>query len=68
MEGWKTKVGGYLAIAAGVLGYAVTFFGYPGVTLDVSMALVAAGFTALGLGHKFDKIKQVLQSRETKPS
>jgi len=62
MEGWKTKVGGGLAITAGVLGYAVTFFGYPGLTWDVAMGLVSAGFVALGLGHKFDKIKAVLEA------
>jgi len=67
VEGWKTKIGGGLAIAAGVLGYGVTFFGYPGLTWDVAMGMVSAGFIALGLGHKFDKIKAVLQAG-TKPS
>ena len=62
MEGWKTKLGGGLAIAAGVLGYAVTLFGYPGLTWDVAMGMVSAGFIALGLGHKFDKIKAVLEA------
>ena len=67
MEGWKTKVGGGLAIAAGVVGYAVTFFGYSGLTWDVAMGMVSAGFIALGLGHKFDKIKAVLQAPAPKP-
>ncbi len=62
MEGWKTKIGAGLAIAAGVFGYAVSFFGYQGLTWDVALALIAAGFSALGLGHKFDKIKQSLES------
>ena len=68
MQGWKTKVGGGLAIAAGVLGYGVTFFGYAGLTWDVAMGMVSAGFIALGLGHKFDKIKAVLQATGSKPS
>jgi len=62
MQGWKTKLGGGLAIVAGVLGYGVTFFGYSGLTWDVAMGMVSAGFIALGLGHKFDKIKEVLAS------
>ena len=67
MESWKTKVGGGLAITAGVLGYAITFFGYQGLTWDVAMGLVSAGFIAVGLGHKLDKIKAVLQAG-SKPS
>ena len=61
MEGWKTATGGVLAILTGVLGYAVTFFGYQGLSLDVALGLISAGFVALGLGHKFDKIKGVLE-------
>ena len=64
MQGWKTKLGGALAIAAGVLGYGVTFFGYSGLTWDVAMGMVSGGFIALGLGHKFDKIKDVLASTQ----
>ena len=60
MEGWKTSTGGVLAIVTGVVGYAITFFGYQGLSLDVALGLISAGFVALGLGHKFDKIKEVL--------
>ena len=49
MEGWKTKVGWGLAIAAGVFGFAITFFGYQGLTWDQAIVLIAGGFTALGL-------------------
>jgi hypothetical protein len=66
MEGWKTKLGGGLAIAAGVFGFAITFFGYQGLTWDVAFALIAAGFTAIGLGHKFDKVKQALEALKQK--
>ena len=62
MQGWKTKLGGGLAILSGVAGYGVTFFGYQGLTWDVAMGLVSAGFIALGLGHKFDKLKAVLEA------
>lgn len=62
MEGWKTKIGGGLAIVVGALGYLITFFGYQGLSWDVAMGMISAGFVALGLGHKFDKIKQVLDS------
>ena len=62
MGGWKTKLGAGLAIATGVLGYAITFFGYQGLSLDVALGMISAGFVALGLGHKFDKIKGVLEA------
>jgi len=62
MEGWKTKLGGGLAIAAGVFGFAVSFFGYQGLSWDVAIGLIAAGFTAIGLGHKFDKVKQAVEA------
>ncbi|HAM41472.1 MAG TPA: hypothetical protein DCP69_09080 [Candidatus Omnitrophica bacterium] len=60
MEHWKTKLGGGLAIAAGVLGYVVTFFGYSGLGWDAAMALISGGIVAIGLGDKFDKIKAIL--------
>ena len=61
MSGWKTKIGGVLAILTGAVGYAITFFGYQGLSLDVALGLISAGFVALGLGHKFDKVKAVLE-------
>jgi len=62
LEGWKTKVGGGLLIATGVLGFAGTVLGFSGLTWEVAFGLIAAGFSVLGLGHKFDKIKAVLDS------
>jgi len=41
LEGWKTKLGGGLAIAVGVLGYLVTFFGYQGLAWDTAMGMVS---------------------------
>ena len=61
MAGWKTKVGACLAIAAGILGYGVTFFGYQGVSWDVASGLISGGFVALGLGHKADRLLAALK-------
>jgi len=60
MEGWKTKVGGGLLIAGGVTGYGAALLGFPGLSWDVALGMISAGFVAIGLGHKFDKIKAVL--------
>lgn len=62
MEGWKTKVGGGLAIAVGVCGYALTLLGMGGLDATTALGFVGAGFTALGLGHKFDKVRQALEA------
>ena len=65
MEGWKTRVGGILLIVAGALGVGATLFGFPGLSIEAGLAMVGAGFAALGLGHKFDRIKAVLQETGT---
>lgn len=63
MEGWKTKVGGGLAIAFGAIGYVINWFGYPGLSWEAALPMISGGFVALGLGHKFDKIKAVLEKK-----
>lgn len=60
--GWKTKVGGGLAIVVGLGGYALWFLGYQGLSGDVALGFAAAGFVALGLGHKFEKVKAAIES------
>jgi len=60
MEGWKTKVGGGLLIATGVLGFGATLLGFQGLTMEAALTSIGLGFAALGIGHKFDKIKAVL--------
>ncbi len=61
MEGWKTKVGGALLIAGGIGGFGATLLGFPGLSWDVALGMISAGFVAVGLGHKFDKVKQALE-------
>lgn len=63
MEGWKTKLGGVgtilsgLAILAGVLsGDSVNIN-----QLAEAALVVFAGLGAIGLGHKLDKVKGVLE-------
>jgi len=60
--GWKTKAGGGLAIVVGLGGYVLGFLGYQGLTGDVALGFIAGGFIALGLGHKFEKIKAAVES------
>lgn len=60
--GWKTKVGGGLAIFVGVAGYALGFLGFEGLSGEVALGFIAGGFTAIGLGHKFEKLKAAIAS------
>lgn len=63
MEGWKTKVGGGVLIASGVLGFVATLLGFEGLAWDAALGMIGAGFGVLGLGHKFDKVKQSVESK-----
>jgi len=61
MEGWKTKVGAVLLILTGMAGFAAQLLGYEGLSMETALAMIGAGFAAAGLGHKFDKVKGVLE-------
>lgn len=61
MEGWKSKVSGILLIVGGIAGFAATLLGVEGLSWEVALAMIGGGFGVLGLGHKFDKIKGVLE-------
>lgn len=50
MKGWKTLVGGALAIVCGM--YLIVFTEH----IEFGMGLVTAGLMGMGIGHKLDKM------------
>jgi hypothetical protein len=57
MGGWKTWLGGLVAVAVGLAGLAYGF-----LSNEISIMLLSAGFGAMGvigigLGHKLEKAK-----------
>lgn len=64
LDGHKTQIGGVGSILLGVLG--IIGIMLPDVkvvdySLEFSLGLIAAGFTALGLGGKLEKVKHVFE-------
>ena len=63
MEGWKTKLGGIGGILSGLAIIAAAFtaqtFDYQ--TIITGLLAISGGFAAIGLGHKADKVKAVLE-------
>lgn len=64
LDGHKTQIGGVGSILLGILGIIGIMF--PDVkvvdyNLEFSLGLIAAGFTALGLGGKIEKVKNVVE-------
>jgi len=57
MSGWKTWTGGLALIASGA---AMVLAAVSGDTIDTAalmqgLAMIGAGFTAIGIGHKVEK-------------
>jgi len=64
LDGYKTKIGGVGLILVGITGILGKVFpdqGLPETELDTSLGAIAAGVAALGLGHKVEKAKAVIQ-------
>ena len=62
MEGWKTKAGGIGVILTG-LGLIVTAIAATPFSLEMlilGVGTASGGLTAMGIGHKSDKLKAVL--------
>ena len=56
MTGWKTKLGGLALILSGLgLGLVGISEGFDMDKLVQAGAMIGAGFTALGIGHKIEK-------------
>ncbi len=63
LDGYKTKIGGIVSILMGILGIIGVI--WPDLTTvhlstETSLGFIAAGFTALGLGGKLEKVKTIL--------
>lgn len=64
-DGYKTKVGGVgliLTGLVGLLGHLYPDQGLPQMELESVFATVSAGFVALGLGGKAEKLKAALEA------
>ena len=65
MSGWKTKVGGIGFILVGVLGLVRIAFPdlnqLPDADIGTALGEIAAGFAALGIGHKADKLTDAVK-------
>lgn len=67
LDGYKTKIGGVGLILVGVTGIISQIFpdqGLPVVDLETAIGSMAAGLAALGIGHKVEKAKAVIESQE----
>jgi hypothetical protein len=68
LDGYKTKIGGIVSILTGILGIIGNI--WPDLTTvqlstETSLGFIAAGFTALGLGGKLEKVKGILENGNT---
>ena len=66
LDGYKTKIGGIGLIMAGVIGIIAEMFpdqGLPRPGLEVSLGYLTGGFAVLGIGHKVEKVKAVVQAQ-----
>ncbi|HWP00041.1 MAG TPA: hypothetical protein VNL74_05360 [Methylococcus sp.] len=50
MTGWKTRLGGWLAIVYGLVGWLLDLH-----DIDVAFQFLVNGFGILGIGHKIEK-------------
>lgn len=71
LDGYKTKIGGVGLILVGVTGIIGQIFpdqGLPVMDLETAFGAIAAGLAALGIGHKVEKAKAVIQAQGDRPS
>lgn len=68
MEGWKTKLGGVGAVLTGIGLIIAGVLADPmdGTKIIEGIAAISAGFVALGLGHKADKLKTEVKRANVK--
>ncbi len=60
LDGYKTIIGGVSLILTGAVGVINFMFpqeGFPPSDLESSIALIAGGMTAIGIGGKMEKLK-----------
>ena len=69
-DGYKTKVGGVgliLTGLVGLLGHLYPDQGLPAMELESAITTVSAGFVALGLGGKAEKLKAAIEAAPPTP-
>lgn len=60
MKGWKTWVGGIGVIAGGIaIGTHGVLNNFDLDEITKAIALISAGFAAIGIGHKIEKIGKI---------
>lgn len=70
-DGYKTKVGGVgliLTGLVGLLGHLYPDQGLPTMELESVFTTISAGFVAIGLGGKAEKLKAALESKADAPA
>jgi hypothetical protein len=66
LDGYKSKIGGAGLILVGLLGIAGTIFpdqGLPAMELESAIGTISAGFVALGLAGKAEKLKATIEAQ-----
>ena len=59
LDGYKTKIGGWgmiMSAIVGIIGHYEPSTGLPAMPLDSAWITLSAGFTAIGIGHKVQKL------------
>jgi hypothetical protein len=60
MSGWKTKAAAFVSILYGLVGWWAGLHG-----MDGAIQFIVAGMTALGVGHKIEKVGNVIEKAKT---